>query len=231
MLTKGFCSLLLASMLFIVFTQGNTQEIKEVNYSTGRIEVPSSLADNPTKRNQLKYLVSCALAEETEAYTIVDSEEYTFEGDIGLAPHWIDRGLTPKEERWVSACILARTNFFGKTVQISMRLPEGIEISSAFEVTSEELEEYSIFEGGFFGNIFAENSGAYTCFGNRTEKENADPILQDRVCTEETNTLNSEESVSHCGFIITGQCSNPEGFKIGEEIYEEVIFVYLKPEK
>ncbi len=231
MLTKGFCSLLLASMLFIVLTRGNTQETKETNYSTGRIELPNNLADNPTKRNQLKYLVSCALAEETGAYTIVNGEEYTFEGGVGLAPHWIDRGLTPKEERWVSACILARTNFFGKTVQISMRLPEGVEGSSALEVTPEEIEEYLIFEGGFFGNIFAENSGAYTCLGNRTEKENADPILQDRVCTEETNTFNSEESVSHCGFIITGQCSDPESFKIGKEVYEEVIFVYLKPEK
>ena len=228
---KDFYHLLLISILLITFTQGYTQENKGIDYSTGRIEVPSDLADNPTKREQLEYLVGCALAEETEAYTIVDKEEYAFKGSLGLAPQWIDKGLTPEEERWVSACMLARTNFFGKTVQISMRAPEGIEAAKSLETTPEEVEEYSIFEGGFFGNLFAKNSEAYTCLGDRTAKEDADPILQDRVCTEETEGFDSEERVSHCGFIITGQCSDPESFKIGDKVYEEVVFIYLKPKQ
>ena len=223
---KGFCYSLLVSMLLITLTRGYTQE---ADYSTGKVEVPSNLADNPTKREQLKYLVECALAEETEAYTTVDEEEYTFKGNIGLAPQWIDRGLVGVEERWVSACMLARTNFFGKHVQISMRAPKGMEVVKSLETTPEEVEEYNIFEGGFFGNLFAENSGAFTCLGDRTEEENADPILQDRVCTEETDIYDIDQRVSHCGFIITGQCNNPESFVVEDEVYEEVIFIYLKP--
>ena len=228
---KYFYHLILASILLISFTQGYTEENKETDYSTGRIEVPSNLADNPTKREQLKYLVECALAEETEAYTTVDKEEYTFQGSLGLAPQWIDKGLTPKQERWVSACMLARTNFFGKHVQISMRAPEGMKVVEGLETTPEEVEEYSIYEGGFFGNLFAKNPGAFTCLGDRTEEEKTDPILQDRVCTEETDIYNTDKQVSHCGFIITGQCNNPESFLIWEETYEEVIFIYLKPKE
>ena len=121
MFRKALYYLLLVSVLLIILTQGHTQKDNGTDYSIGRIEVPSNLADTPTKREQLKYLVGCALAEETEAYTTVDGEEYIFEGDMGLAPQWIDKGLTPEEERWVSACMLAKTNFFGKHVRISMR--------------------------------------------------------------------------------------------------------------
>ncbi len=230
MFDKSFYILLLGALIFL--TQGYTEELEETDYSTGRVEVPSGFADNPTKREQLKYLVGCALTEETEVYTTVDGEEYSFEGSIGLVPQWIDRGLVGEEERWVSACMLARTNFFGKTVQISMRAPEGTEVpSKSLETTPEEVEEFSIFEGGFFGNLFAENPVAYTCLGDRTAEENADPVLQDRVCTEETDAYAIEERLSNCRFIITGQCSDPESFKVGDEVYEEVIYVYLKPKK
>ncbi len=230
MFSKSFYFLLLVALIFLA--RGYTEKPEEAGYSTGRVEIPSSLADNPTKREQLKYLASCALAEETEVYTTVEGEEYSFEGSIGLAPQWIDRGLVGEEERWVSACMLARTNFFGKTVQISMRAPEGIEVpSKSLETTPEEIEGFSIFEGGFFGNLFAENPVAYTCLGDRTAEENADPILQDRVCTEETDAYDAKERLSNCRFIITGQCSDPESFKVGDEVYKEVIFVYLKPKK
>ena len=228
---KAILSLILLLQLTIESTRVFSPPSKALQ-DTKSVEIPSSLADNPTKREQLKYLVSCALAEGTNAYAKVDGKKYSFTGNMGLASNWLNKGLTFEEKRWVSACMLARTNFFGKTVQISMRVSEEMQtLSENLKATPEEIEEYSIFEGGFFGNLFSENPVAYTCLGNRTAEENIDPILQARVCTEETGIYNTNKLVSRCGFIITGQCSDPESFVVGDEVYEEVIFIYLKPKQ
>lgn len=227
---KAILSLTLLLQLTIESTMVFSPSSKVIQ-DTKLVEIPSSLADNPTKREQLEYLVSCALTEGTTAYTKVEGEKYSFTGSMGLAPDWLDKGLTFKEKRWVSACMLARTNFFGKAVQISMRVSEEMQtLTKNLKATPEEIEEYSIFEGGFFGNLFTENPVAYTCLGDRTAEDNADFILEDRICTKEANVFDSGEKVSNCGFIITGQCSDPESFKVENKVYKEVIFIYLKPQ-
>ena len=98
--------------------------------------------------------------------------------------------MAPSEERWVSACLLAHVNYFGKHVRISIRatavsVPE-------LKASADEQQTFSIFEGGFFGNLFAPAPVAYTCRGERTPAQASDPILQDRVCTQET-----EETTAH----------------------------------
>ena len=91
------------------------------------------------------------------------------------------------------------------------------------------LKNIASLKAVFFGNLFTESPVAYTCLGERTAVESADPILQDRVCTEETDTFDLQNRVSRCGFIITGQCSDPKSFEIDNKVHEEVIFIYLKP--
>src|SRR5262249_53524270 len=78
-----------------------------------------SLASTAAKRTQLTYLVRCALPAELALYTDQDGTRFTFPGGLGLAPRWVDEAMTPSEERWVSACLLAHVNAVGTSVPIS----------------------------------------------------------------------------------------------------------------
>jgi len=179
-------------------------------------------------RQLLKYLVSCALPEGTSVYTHFKGKRYNFHGELGLAPQWLHDGMDTTSQRWVSGCILARTNYFGQHIRISMRADT--HVSDALDTVPEEIRDYPLYEGGFFGNIFSENPVAYTCLGERSEKDNANPILGWRICTKDSGeTLPTGEKLSMCDFIITGACSDPKNLTVGGESYKEVIKVYLKP--
>ena len=94
----------------------------------------------------------CALPADVALYADIDGERFTFPGSIGLAPRWLTEAMAPSE-RWVSACLLAHVNYFGKHVRISIRatavsVPE-------LKASADEQQTFSIFEGGFFGNLFA----------------------------------------------------------------------------
>src|SRR5262249_51563966 len=143
--------------------------------------VDPTLAATAAKREQLKYLVRCALPADVAVYADIEGERFTFPGSLGLAPGWLTEAMTPSEERWVSACLLAHVNYFGKHVQISIRAT-GIAVPELV-ASADEQQTFSIFEGGFFGNLFAPAPAAYTCQGTRTPAQARDPILQDRVCT------------------------------------------------
>ena len=111
-----------------------------------------TLAATAAKREQLKYLVRCASSADVALYADIDGERFTFPGSIGLAPRWLTEAMAPSEERWVSACLLAHVNYFGKHVRISIRatavsVPE-------LKASADEQQTFSIFEGGFFGNPF-----------------------------------------------------------------------------
>jgi hypothetical protein len=127
------------------------------------------LVNTPEQRHLLKYLVSCSLPRGVEAYVDDDGERHTFPGSLGLAPAWAERGLTETEQRWVSACILARTNAFGKSVRISMRAAEPAPPS--LQASETERAAFNLFEGAFFGNIFAEKPVGYVCRGARAGQE------------------------------------------------------------
>lgn len=188
----------------------------------------TAFAATPARRLLLKYLVSCALPEGVLLYADVDGHRHRFAGSLGLAPGWIERGLTPSEQRWVSACILARTNYFGREVAISMRAPAPA--PAALQSSPEERTNFSLFEGGFYGNIFQDEPRAFACSAERTPKQAADRSYQDRVCSEPSgSTLPSGESLTRCGFVHAGTCPAPENFTPGPDGYREVIFTYLRP--
>jgi hypothetical protein len=149
------------------------------------------------------------------------SETVPTEGELADAK-------TPAEERWVSACMLAMVNYFGKHVEVSMRAePPPVPF---LEVSDEEKRQFSIFEGGFFGNLFVSNPVAYVCQGTRTPIDDQAPVLQDRVCTRPTGEKTPNgKPVTPCRFILTGPCADSASFTVGSDHYDEVIFVYLKP--
>ena len=133
-----------------------------------------SLAATAARREQLKYLVRCALPAGVALYADQDNTRFTFPGGLGLAPGWVDEAMTPSQERWVSACLLAHMNYFGISVVVSMRAtPPPV---PALTVSDDESHSFSIFEGGFFGNLFTPAPVAYTCRGTRTPSQAHDPI-------------------------------------------------------
>ena len=98
------------------------------------------------------------------------------------------------------------------------------------EASADEQQTYTIFEGGFFGNLFLPEPVAYTCRGERPPAHARDPIFQDRVCTQETGERTAEgRPVMVCRFLVTGPCEDPRSFTVQGQAYAEVIFVYLKP--
>jgi len=182
-------------------------------------------------REVVRYLVNCALPEDVVGFVELDSGSYEFPGGIGLAPDWIRRPLTEEEQRWVSACALARTNYFGVEVLISMR--NTMTTFAALQTTPQEQREYSIYEGDFFGNLFSDPPVAGVSVGRRSQAEQGDSVLQRRVCTEhdpEGRTIGGK-SVSRCGFIITGYADEPDAHTIAGQRFDAYISVYLKPDE
>src|SRR5262245_55818305 len=166
-----------------------------------------ALASTADKREQLTYLVRCALPEDIVLYAQHGPDRFTFQGSLGLAPRWLYEAMTQSEERWVSACLLAHVNYFGKSVTISLRATPPV--VPTLVVSEHEQQTFSIFEGGFFGNLFLPAPVAYTCRGARTLAQARDPILQDRVCTQETGATTADgTSITLCRFLMTGRCED-----------------------
>lgn len=139
-----------------------------------------------------------------------------------------EASIDASQERWVSACMLALTNYFGKHVDVSLQANS--KSVPSLEQTEEETRIFSIFEGGFFGNLFRTNPVAYVCAGTRTKIEAQNPVFRDRICAMATgeNTVDGKP-LTACQFILTGSCSDPTSFIVNGETYQEVIFVFLKP--
>ena len=202
----------------------SSQPIQEVELAD------PTLAATETGRYQLKYLVNCALPDSVVLISVQGKERFTFAGHLGLAPEWLKTPLTPIQERWVSACMLALTNYAGKHVDVSLHAKPG---SAPFLGQSkEETRAYSLAEGGFFGNLFSPHPVGYVCFGARTKSEAQDPVFRDRLCTKASGeTTPDGKPLTVCQFILTGPCSDPASFTVNGQTYDEVIFVSLKPTK
>ena len=187
----------------------------------------AALAATPAAREQLRYLATCALPQGTVLHARPDAERFTFPGKMGLAPGWLTRSMTTREERWMSACMFSMSNYFGKHVEVSFRAePPPV---AFLQATESETRRFPIFEGGFFGNLFGPQSVAYVCQGARTPADDSEPVFDDRVCAKAKGTTRVDgKTVTYCGFIVAGACADPATFTVNGQHYEEVIFTYLK---
>jgi hypothetical protein len=150
----------------------------------------SPLIETSDGRDVLTYMLGCALTP-TQTLTLrtAAGTPYTFTGLLGVAPAWTTRALTLDEQRWVTGCLLARVNYFGVLVNLSMRgnLP-------ALATTSAEAS-YTKLDGSFYGNLFdPAGPTEYACDGGA---DNAQRICAD-VSTDGVTTM--------CGFTYTGMC-------------------------
>ncbi|MEZ4362024.1 MAG: hypothetical protein R3B48_17690 [Kofleriaceae bacterium] len=157
----------------------------------------SALLAKPEGRDYFSYIVSCALPAGQTVHATVDGELYQFPGAVGLAPEWTTRALGASEQRWVSACLLARVNAYGISVPISLRGEHG-----ALVVDDAEASSYPLVEGAFYGNVFlgANPIEANACRGAAQAAGETGGLVH-RDCTEPG--LNGD---TLCGLHYSGDC-------------------------
>ncbi|WP_437762848.1 hypothetical protein WMF27_44110 [Sorangium sp. So ce281] len=114
----------------------------------------------PESRELLRFIVGCALPEEARLNVKIDGVSYSFVGDLGLAPEWgSKRGSCDEDcQEWVSACLLARVNYRGEHVMISLRGQH-----EALSSTKRELARYDEAEATYFGNVFQKPQRLFAC--------------------------------------------------------------------
>lgn len=164
--------------------------------------VTNSLLTTAEGRELLTYVVSCAIPAGISLVGEYDGVSYVFPGDIGLAPKWLSRALGEPEQRWVSACLIARVNRFGIPVSLSLRGPH-----KALKVSEVEANDYSLEEGAFYGNVFTAPDQPilwYACRG-RDEVANESGDLDLRDCAEPDP---ENPGFTLCGFTYVGDCAD-----------------------
>jgi hypothetical protein len=125
------------------------------------IQDPSSSGD--LSRTLLRYMVGCAFsAGQTFAFSWTDTggtvHAESYPGSLGVAPAWAAQPLDLSGQQWVSACLAARLNALGTTVEISVRGP-----LDALACTEDEEDAYPKPEAAFYGNLFTSSPAVYAC--------------------------------------------------------------------
>lgn len=156
----------------------------------------TNLVGTADGREVLTYVIGCALA--ADDHLSVVSPKVTFRGAIGLAPMWKSRALSATEKRWVSACVLARTNLYGVEVKLSLR--------GGHPVLGAPLGEnlaYLLVEGAFYGDLFKTQPEMYAC--SALLKETGLPLstLGARACAKPAP---GTPNTTACGFTYVGPC-------------------------
>jgi len=192
-----------------------------------------ALIETVEGRDVYSYIVSCALPA-GQSVTVKDSKKvsYTFPGEVGLAPQWATTTPTVSQRRWVTACVLARTNYYGVPIQISMR-----GANSALAVSTGEASTFVRAEGAFYGDLFDQTNQTWFACGTRVWTSALAAEAQ-RTCTISQNgvtTMCGFDYAYFCGAAYDGThlkaCSGTAppwtNCKGGATTYPEVISIYL----
>jgi hypothetical protein len=164
---------------------------------------PDGLNEGELTRQFLKYLYSCALPEGASLPLVINGVDYgTLHGAVGLAPEWGQPGGKCDEhcQRWVTACLLARTNFWGVPIQISLRGPH-----PALTPTAAEMAAYPNREGSYFGNLFAYGAVAATAVPGNQAPPGYDDHTDLYACS---GPASSVPQLTHrfCSSVSAGAC-------------------------
>ncbi|MFT3691506.1 MAG: hypothetical protein QM831_00075 [Kofleriaceae bacterium] len=188
----------------------------------------NALIETADGRDVLTYITRCALTP-SQTITLKDSTgaSYTFTGEIGLGSAWTTRALTLSEQRWVSACVLARTNYYGVQVSLSLRGN-----NSVLATVPNEVLTYSAPEAAFYGNLFVAGQSENACISLQKDLGVGSPSYALRQCAVETAT---GSKTTMCGFAYRGLCATACGIGVApyqncsgtDGTYAEVITVEL----
>ncbi|AEI64157.1 hypothetical protein [Corallococcus macrosporus] len=78
--------------------------------------------EHPPARSVMTYLTECALPPgDAVEWTSRAGDTFVFKGEVGLCPEWAHDKPSPSCLGYVTACLLARNNAFGRRVMVSMR--------------------------------------------------------------------------------------------------------------
>lgn len=153
------------------------------------------------RRELLKVLIECALdgapsplmlpasvKDPADTSSLLGPKVYY--GRHGLAPNWTSRRLTEDEQEFVSACVMARTNYYGATIDILM---EG---HAPLQYDADWRSDYPYAESTVWGNLFTSTPSRHVChnYGNGLCDDAAW-----RICDVDNN----------CSFTNHGDCVNP----------------------
>lgn len=147
-------------------------------------------------REQFSYLVSCALPADKTITIGKGKSRYTYNGSLGLASIWERSALPTQLYGRVSACMLARTNYFGVSVPISMR-------GSGFATTDAEKQAFTVQEGAFWGDVFTPGATMAACPSALKLSGSTISTLSLRECT-----VSVDGTTTKCGFSYVGGCED-----------------------
>ena len=118
--------------------------------------------DPGMRKKVLRYLVECALPAglpvQLQYRGALETLGY---GIAGLGPSLQTGPMSEVDQERVTACMLARMNGTGRTVQINMFGPMGA--GSGFETAGAADQAFPVLEAAFWGNLFATVPRAYAC--------------------------------------------------------------------
>ncbi|MGK4005089.1 hypothetical protein WMF31_20850 [Sorangium sp. So ce1036] len=125
-----------------------------------RNPLTASALRDPAARSVLKYIAGCALPAGERILLEIDGVEVAFVGELGLAPRWGEKGGSCDAgcRSWVSGCVLARLNYLGEKVSISLRGDH-----EELRANKAERRAYPRQEATYYGDIFAEEPLYYAC--------------------------------------------------------------------
>jgi hypothetical protein len=184
----------------------------------------NELVQTEEGRELLRYVAQCALVEGDILVAEYQGTTFEFPGLLGLTPAWESQPLTAGGQRMLSACLLAHVNAFGVSVPISLRA------SQVLPTTPGERQQYSVYEGTFFGQVFDGDAiKTYSCQGSAATAalEHSDDRAM-RVCTDAASQC-AIESVGRCRDVCE-QRREDEGWvncRAHGVLYPETISVYL----
>jgi len=121
--------------------------------SVAALQDPGQAGD--VSRLFVRYAVGCAFdTSQSFSFTWTDefgtTHEENYPGLLGLASSWATAPLGDQGQRWVSACLAARTNYYGIAVIISMRASH----QAMQQLDGLEKAGFPMEEGAFWGNLF-----------------------------------------------------------------------------
>jgi hypothetical protein len=160
-------------------------------------------------RQLLRYLVGCALsASQSFDFSWIDSggtvRAESYHGELGLAPLWNNEPLSDDgDQRWVSACLASRVNWYGVTVMLSLRAAH----APLSFLSSQEAATYTRVEGAFWGNLFVATPYVRSCYTQANVDHSRQSMRDCAAGHLETDPTTSVQTVRQCGILhIVGAC-------------------------
>jgi hypothetical protein len=194
------------------------------NSLTANSLTAAALTDDKA-REVLTYIVGCALPAGAHFDLTIAGTTYGYNGQIGLAPHWgvVGASCDLKCMTSVSACVLARLNYLGQTVPISVRGS-----NPALTETPSEFTGYKKIDGAYYGNIFKVPQIRYACVppGLTSLTRVCGPSLLGCVvnvvgaCNQACDAIQSDGSYPNCRDALQPV--------VGTKIYGGSVTVYLQ---